>query len=79
MLICECGEEDCTEALQVPAADYHAVRQDPRRFLVLDGHEIPDGERVVERRRGWAVVEKRANAAPVVEPRDPRHPRPDRP
>lgn len=72
MLLCECGDENCTEALHIPAAEYEAVRHNPRRFIVLEGHEIPDVERVVERGRGWLVVEKHADSDHVVEPRDPR-------
>ena len=72
MLLCECGDENCTEALHIPAAQYEAMRQHPRRFLLLEGHEIPNAERVVERRRGWLVVEKPEDAAHVVDPRDSR-------
>ena len=72
MLLCECGDENCTQALHIPAAEYHAVRANPRRFIVLEGHEIPDVERVVERRPGWLVVEKPEDVAHVVDRRDPR-------
>ena len=72
MLLCECGEERCTLPLYIPAARYEAVREHPRRFLVLEDHEIPDAETVVERHGGWLVVEKDESVAEVVEARDPR-------
>ncbi|MDP8944280.1 MAG: hypothetical protein M3N16_09210 [Actinomycetota bacterium] len=72
MLLCECGYENCTQALHIPVADYEAVRANSRHFLVLEGHEIDDVERVVERRPGWLVVEKPEDAAHIVDPRDPR-------
>jgi hypothetical protein len=48
-VVCECGRNDCTELLEVTRAQYEAVRSDPRRFLVLPGHEHTDTARVVER------------------------------
>ena len=72
MLVCECGDKECTMALHVPVAEYEAVRKHPRRFLVLEDHEIPDAERVVERHRSWIVVEKPADVAAITEGRDPR-------
>ncbi len=70
--ICECGDESCTAPLYVPVAQYEAVRANPRRFLVLEGHEIGDAERVVERHGAWLVVEKHDDVSEVVEARDPR-------
>ena len=51
---------------------YEAVRASPRRFLVLEGHETPEVERVVERHPAYVVVEKLDEAARVAEETDPR-------
>lgn len=67
-LICECGEVDCTGALNIGREEYAAVRANPRRFIVLPGHEIPDTEDVVERQAGYFVVEKHENVAHIVDP-----------
>ena len=69
---CECGKPDCLEKVSLREADYERVRSDPRRFLILPGHELPDVETVIERNEGWAIVEKVPEVAHTVEALDPR-------
>ena len=38
--VCECGRLNCTRILQLTRAEYEAIRANPRRFAVVDGHEI---------------------------------------
>jgi hypothetical protein len=71
-VVCECGRNDCTELLEVTRAQYEAVRSDPRRFLVLPGHEHTDTARVVERNSGFSVIEKLERAAEIAVEHDPR-------
>ena len=66
--ICECGDQDCTEVLQLPLEIYQAVRADARRFIVAPAHEMPEIEDVVRRRDGGYVVRKRDEVAHVVDP-----------
>ena len=61
---CECGLIACGAAIRLTRDEYDEVRSDPRRFVVLADHLIPDADRVVERHRGWAVVEH-VNAVPT--------------
>ena len=51
---------------------YERVREDPRHFLLVPGHEIPQAEVVVERQPAYVVVEKIGEAAEVAEEEDPR-------
>ena len=71
--VCECESEDCGEPLEVTRGEYEAVRDNPRRFLVLPGHE-PERElaRVVERHRHYLVVEKLGEAGKTASDHDPR-------
>lgn len=69
---CECARIDCHGVIELPVAEYEAVRQDPRHFLVLPGHEAPQHEAVVERHEGYLVVEKQGEAGAEAERRDPR-------
>jgi hypothetical protein len=72
-LICECADTGCTAHLSMAPAEYEALRADPRRFVVLRGHEGgADVERVIERHEDWSVVEKRGDAARKAEETDPR-------
>jgi hypothetical protein len=71
--VCECASGDCTERLEISAAAYEEIRSDPRRFIVVPGHELPEFESVVERRDAYEVVEKRDGApAELAEETDPR-------
>ena len=70
--ICECGNPECRQVLQIPREAYGSVRADARKFIVAPGHEMPDAEDVVERDDGWYVVRKHDDVAPIVDERDPR-------
>lgn len=71
--VCECADPDCTARVDLPLEEYEEVRQDGTHFLLCDGHEVPTIERVVSRRRGYAIVEKfHATVARIVRRRDPR-------
>ena len=71
--VCECGRLGCNKLVQLTRAEYEAVRSNPRRFAILDGHEIPEVEEVVERHDRFLVVEKSDDPeAEIVEHTDPR-------
>jgi hypothetical protein len=56
-VVCECTDRDCRQALTMSTAEYEWLRQNPRRFVVLPGHEAPAVEQVVERFDGYVIVE----------------------
>lgn len=70
--VCECGTTNCRDTVDVDVARYEAVRADPRRFLVVPGHDIPSSEDVVERYDGYWIVQKKAESAAIAEAADPR-------
>lgn len=71
--ICECAAGDCTERLEIRISEYERVRTDPRRFLVVPGHALPEYEGVVERGDGYDVVEKHeGDPAELARETDPR-------
>jgi hypothetical protein len=69
---CECARLGCTTILELPCADYEAVRAHPRRFLIAPGHDVPETEEVVERRVSYDVIEKFGEAGRVAAATDPR-------
>jgi hypothetical protein len=71
-VICECGNAACAETLDLTRTEYEGVRNEPARFIVLPGHEIPEVERVVDRRHGYFIVEKTGESKAYVEHLDPR-------
>jgi hypothetical protein len=73
--ICECGRLGCSELIELTRKEYEAVRDDPRRFAILEGHEILEAEKIVERHDRYLVVEKVGDpVAEIVEHTDPRRP-----
>jgi hypothetical protein len=58
VFVCECGDTECSETIQVSIAEYEAARSQPTMFLIVPGHEINEFERVVEQNDRFAVVEK---------------------
>jgi hypothetical protein len=71
--VCECGNGGCIQRIALGRDEYERVRDDPRRFAVVPGHEIPDLEDVVERHGRYVVVEKRpGDPAALAERTDPR-------
>jgi hypothetical protein len=72
-VVCECGRGECAELITVPESVYERARSEPRWFLLVAGHELPEIERVVNRYDGFVVVEKEApTAAAAAEESDPR-------
>ena len=71
--LCECGDDECFEHVQLTNAEYEAVRSHPARFFVVRGHEdVTAGEAVVEEPPGYTVVEKRGDEREIVERSNPR-------
>ena len=69
---CECAEITCRERIHLRIREYEHVRDNPRHFAVVPGHEIPDVESVVERGEGYVIIEKHPEVDPIVDATDPR-------
>jgi hypothetical protein len=69
---CECAQLGCNELLELSVNEYESVRANPRRFIVVPGHQRPDIEHVIDVRPGYVIVEKRDQAGTVAEETDPR-------
>jgi hypothetical protein len=71
--VCECADMTCTERMLLTIEEYEQVRSNPRRFVIVPGHEISGVEDVVEEHRDYIVVEKFGAGGEVAEREDPRH------
>lgn len=72
-LICECGDAACVQPISMSYPEYEQIRSNPHFFAVYPGHDLPDVERVVEKRKGYEVVEKHEGVPKqVAEQTDPR-------
>lgn len=76
-LICECGNSECTQQIELSAAEYERVRAHASRFVVALNHENPETESIIEQNERFAVVETYAGApsqiARETDPRSQRH------
>ena len=70
--VCECGSLECLDRIELTRGQYEAVRADPRRFVVVPGHEDPRVARAVEQHPRFLVVEKLDHAAEIAVKHDPR-------
>jgi hypothetical protein len=70
--LCECDDTACAEKVSATRTEYEAVRAIATHFIVAQGHEDPDVERVVLRNERFLVVEKEGRAAQEAEETDPR-------
>jgi hypothetical protein len=70
--VCECADPDCSERVPLTGPEYEAVRSDPRHFLIVPGHEIPEVETVVAGNERYSVVEKAPAVQTLIERTDPR-------
>lgn len=57
-VICECGDLDCSQQLEVDLPTYERVRAEAALFVVAPGHEASDVEDVVERHETFEIVRK---------------------
>jgi hypothetical protein len=66
-VICECGEESCSETLELTVAEYDEAHRQRDRFVVAHGHENEQIEHVVTRAERYLVVDKFGEAEQVAE------------
>jgi hypothetical protein len=72
--ICECSDPSCSGVVRLTLEEYEEVRANSRHFLNLPGHEAASmgAAVVVERRDGYAIVEKTGRAGEIVDAMDER-------
>ena len=69
--VCECGQLGCNALVELTLAEYEAVRDHPRRFVLVPGHEA-HFDTVVAGDGDHAVVMKQGIAGRIAEATDPR-------
>jgi diguanylate cyclase (GGDEF)-like protein/putative nucleotidyltransferase with HDIG domain len=57
---CECANSTCVERVRITPEELGVARAHQRRFVVVDGHEVPEADRVVARTPRFVLIEKRA-------------------
>lgn len=67
--ICECADPDCQDVVFIPLAEYSAIRDGPRLFLNVPGHQASSQgwAQVVETHDSYVVVKKIGPAGEVAE------------
>ncbi len=70
--VCECGDGDCAAVVRLDLATYESIRRDSQLFVVIQGHEAPDAENVVDECGTYLIVRKQEDVADIAEQTDPR-------
>ena len=68
--VCECASLTCTERITLELDEYERIREEPTRFILVAGHELPGIEQIIERRDGYVVVDKFGEAGAEAEKRN---------
>jgi hypothetical protein len=68
--VCECGNADCSQTIEMPIAEFEGVRSNPKRFVVALGHKADDVEVVIEKKPSYTVVEKVGRPGEIAEDLD---------
>lgn len=69
---CECARLGCDQVIELTIAEYEHVRAHPRRFVLIQGHQVQGEDTLVDSGSGWVVVDKRDLAGALAEATDPR-------
>jgi len=56
--LCECGDVECTDKIELRLLEYESVRARPWTFFIVPGHERLEVERIVNELASYMVVEK---------------------
>lgn len=70
--LCECADGACKEVITLMRAEYEAVRSDPRQFVIVPGHRVPDIELILAEGERFDVVRKVGAAGDLAAATDPR-------
>jgi hypothetical protein len=70
--LCECGNTDCSQTLEIPIAEYEEVRRNPKRFIIALGHKADDVEVVVKEQSSYHIVEKLGRPGEIADDLDDR-------
>ena len=71
-ILCECGDDKCTDTLDLSVDEYEEVRSDPTQFVVRPGHEITSVEEPLKCTARFLVVRKHPEEASIALDTDPR-------
>jgi hypothetical protein len=72
LLLCECGDLECREGVEMTPAEYEVVRAGGDRFFIVPGHEDLTVDGVIDQTAGFLVVEKLGEGGDVARDLDPR-------
>jgi hypothetical protein len=76
LFVCECGDVSCRQVMRLTLAEYEAVRAESSTFALINGHDDPASEQVVDtvvaKNDRFVVVRKNLPQRRITERTDPR-------
>jgi hypothetical protein len=71
--VCECGDGECSQPIELTRAEYEHVRAEATHFVVAPDHENPEVEQLISECARFTVVDKfEAAARRIARATDPR-------
>jgi hypothetical protein len=71
--VCECGDGQCSEPIELTRAEYEGVRTEATHFVLAPNHENPEVEQLISECARFTVVDKfEAAARRIARATDPR-------
>ncbi len=64
---CECSRMDCKRRIELTPLMYDKLHKNKKQFVVLQGHEIPEIEKIVTTQKNINVVEKYGKLPPATD------------
>ena len=55
---CECSDINCRERIRLTAQTYEDLHENKKQFIIKNGHEIPEIEKIIRESNGYLIVEK---------------------
>jgi hypothetical protein len=59
LFYCECADENCRERIRINIHDYNKIHVKRDQFILIPGHETHQIERIVSKKAGYYIVQKR--------------------
>ena len=56
--VCECSDETCHQRIELTVEQFHRYSTNPKRFIIIPGHEQSDIEQIIEHFPFFDIVEK---------------------
>jgi hypothetical protein len=55
---CECSNTECRQRIRLTPQVYATSHKNKRQFIIKEGHDIPEVEKIIEQNKDYHIIEK---------------------